>query len=318
VLSTRGKLIHEFKNSSNPLGALKDPEQLSVSYTGEVFIVCENGEVLRRYTEQGEFLGKMGGEKLDKISAFTATPEGGLYLLDSDNAVIYHMDRNGWITSKFGGRGPNEGQLQAPVALCSDDKGNAYVLDKTLRTILKFSSNGSFLLSIGTPGTGKDEIEKPIDLYGTGNRIFLLQYRSRWAVSGYSPEGKLLIHYPDKEHETSRPSQIAVDKVGNSFIFTGHYEVEFFKRDGGKRLGVRKGKLWLADLAVDIRSDVFGTAPREGEIFRIDPTRQGAQWVLTSTPAAKNCAGISFDKYGRMYLFDKKTKAIVRLSEVVR
>jgi hypothetical protein len=318
VLSTGGRLVREFKKISNSIGVLKDPEQLSVSRTGEVYIVCENGEVLKRYSAQGDFLGKMGGEKLSEISEFTVTPEGGLYLLNATTADIWHVDRNGWITSKFGGRGPNEGQLQTPAALCSDNNANLYVLDKSLRRILKFSRSGKFLQNIGNPGTAKDEIEKPIDLYGTGKRIFLLQYRSRWAISGYNPDGKLLIHFPDKEDETSRPSKIAVDKLGNSFIFTGHYEVEFFERDGGKRPGVRKSRLWLTDLAVDVRGDVFGTAPREGEIFRIDPAQQAAHWVITSTPAAKNCAGINFDKYGRMYLFDSNTKVIVRLSEVVR
>ncbi len=318
VMSTAGRLVRRFKRPTNALGVLADPEQLAVSHTGEVFVVSENGDVLRRYSQGGDFLGKMGGENLANVSSFTVTPEGGLYLLDTRTAEIWHIDRNGWTKSRFGGRGPNPGQFQAPIALCSDTEGNAYVLDSKLNRVFKFSPSGNFLKPIGNPGSGKDNIDRPLDLYSTGNRIYLLQYRSRWSVHVYSPDGRLLQLFPDKEAETSRPAQIAVDKNGNSFIFTKGYQVEFFDREGAKRSGARKTRVWLDDLAVDIRGDIYGTVPDGREILRIDPTRRGAQWMLSSTRAARNCAGIGFDRYGRMYLFDKYTKVVVRLSEDMR
>lgn len=318
IISTTGKLIREFAKPENELGVIADPEQIAVSHTGEIFLVCENGEVIRRYSERGEFLGKMGGEKLANVSSFSVTPEGGLYLLDSAAGHVWFVDRDGWVKSRFGGIGSNAGQFQSASAVCSDVEGNAYVLDETARRILKFTPDGGFVKFIGEPGTGKNQIERPIDLCSTGDRIYLLQYRNRWCIHVYSPDGRLLQLFPDKESETSRPSQIAVDTAGNSFIFTGRYTVEFYDREGAKQSGVRKAGLWLTDIAVDARGDIVGTSPVSGEILRMDPKRPGAEWMLDSTAAAPNCQGISFDRYGRMYLFDKNSKAIVRLSEVVR
>jgi hypothetical protein len=318
IVSTKGEVVRELSTQENILAGIGDPERLAVSLTGEIFLACDNGEVLKRYSDLGKFLGKMGGEDFSGVSHFTVTPEGGLYLMDASKGLIWHVDRNGWVVSRFGGLGPNPGQLQAPVALCSDDKGRACILDRKLCGALRFSPEGKFVGTFGKPGSGKDEISNPIDMYRAGELIYLLQYKSRHSVHVYNQSGRLIQRFPDKEAETSRPSQIAVDKSGNSFIFTKGYVVEFFNRDGAKLSGVRNAKDWISDLAVDIRGDVFGTCPSTGEILRIDPATAGAQWKFRSTPVAAACSGIEFDKYGRMYLFDESRKVVVRLSEDVR
>jgi hypothetical protein len=318
VISTKGEIVRELGTKENILAGLGDPERLAVSLTGEVFLVCQNGEVLKRYSRLGEFLGQMGGEDLSRVSSFAVTPEGGLYLMDSSLGLVWHIDRNGWIVSRFGSIGPNPGQFQAPVALCSDDKGQACVLDRKLCTVLTFSPEGKYIGAFGKPGSGKDEISNPIDMYRVGGLIYVLQYASKYSVQVYGQGGRLVQIFPDKESETSRPSQIAVDKSGNSFIFTKGYTVEFFNRDGAKLSGVRSTTDWVSDLAVDVRGDVFGPCPAAGVILRIDPATAGAQWKLRSTPAAAGCSGIEFDGYGRMYLFDEKKKVVVRLSEDVK
>jgi hypothetical protein len=318
AISTSGELVRELSTKDNDLAGLGDPERLAVSLTGEIFLVCQNGEVLKRYSREGRFLGKMGGEDLSRISSFAVTPEGGLYLMDASLGVVWHVDRNGWITSRFGGIGLNPGQFQAPVAVCADSKGRACVLDKKLCKVSRFEPSGKLLGTFGKAGSGKDEVNNPIDLCRSGDLMYILQYTSRHSVHVYDESGSLVQIYPDKESETSRPSQIAVDKSGNSFIFTRGYVVEFFNRDGAKLSGVRDTKDWISDLAVDVRGDVFGTNPSAGEILRIDPTTAGAQWKLKSTPLAERCSGIEFDKYGRMYLFDESKKVVVRLSEEVR
>ena len=315
VVSTEGKQIAEVKDSVNPLAALNDPDQLAVSRTGEIFVISSKGTVLQRFSTDGKFLGKMGGENLAGVKAFAATPEGDLYLLESLKSYVYRIDRNGWITARFGGIGPNKQQFKTPIALCSDNAGNAYVLDKTSKQVMKFTSEGKFVSAIGKPGSGKDEFEDPVDIYSTGEKIYVLQYRNRWCSLVYNPDGRMMQLYPDKESETSRPSQIAVDKKGNSFIFTRGYQIEFFNRDGAKVSGARNMKEWLTDLAVGPRGDIYGVSPASKKILRIDPTRAGVQWVLSSSPAARNCAGIAFDSYGRMYIYDQRTKAVVRLSE---
>ncbi len=318
AISTKGEVVREMPTQKNILASIGDPERLAVSLTGEVFLVCQNGEVLKRYSAQGEFLGKMGGENFSQVSNFAVTPEGGLYLMEAAQGIVWHIDRNGWTVSRFGGIGPSPGQFQTPVALCSDNSGRACVLDRKLCKISRFEPDGKFLGTFGKPGSGKDEISNPIDLYRAGELIYCLQYRSRHSVHVFSQDGRMIQIFPDKESETSRPSQIAVDKSGNSFIFTKSYAVEFFNRDGAKLSGVRNSTDWISDLAVDIRGDVFGTCPTAGAILRINPRTAGAQWKLRSTPAAAKCSGIEFDKYGRMYLFDESKKVIVRLTEEVR
>jgi sugar lactone lactonase YvrE len=95
-------------------------------------------------------------------------PDGSLYIADSLNNRIQHLDPNGTVLQVWGTRA-DVAQGQAPggtfnepwgVAVAAD--GSVYVADTWNYRIQKFTSDGKFLLMWGTgPAIGQDQLYGP-------------------------------------------------------------------------------------------------------------------------------------------------------------
>jgi DNA-binding beta-propeller fold protein YncE len=317
VFDRKGALKSEIGASANRLSSLEDCEKFAFSRTGEIFVVCYNGAVLKRFSATGEFLGCMGGEDLSSVTIFTAGPDGEMFFLSPSLYTVWRMDRQGWLTTKFGSYGTGKGQFLAPIALACDSRGCVYILDEDRYDVQKFSPEGTHVATFGKSGGGKEEIDYPMDIYAREDKVYLLQYRQNYSVQVYDTSGNIRAVFPDKESQTIKPYKVSADARENAFVFSSKWYLEAFDRQGTKLGKVSDTKFFADDIAVDVRGDLYCVSADYGKIMRVD-TSGSKKWTLKTPPICRYPAGISFDRYGRMYLFDSETRCVVRLKEIVR
>ncbi|MFH1423179.1 MAG: hypothetical protein ABIH42_10770, partial [Planctomycetota bacterium] len=92
---------------------------------------------------------------------------------------------------------------------------------------------------------------------------------------------------------------------------------ESFGRDGSKKGKLMDTKYWFDDIAMGPRGDLFCVSEGYQKVMRVD-TASATKWTLKTPKICKSPSGVSFDKYGRMYLFDDDSKWIVKFKEVMR
>ncbi|MFP4343650.1 MAG: flippase activity-associated protein Agl23 [Anaerolineales bacterium] len=81
-----------------------------------------------------------------------AAPDGTLYVADTSNNQVWHLNRQGVVLGSWGEMGTEPGQFQEPWDVALDAEGNVYVADTWNHRIQKFDSQGQFLLAWGTFG----------------------------------------------------------------------------------------------------------------------------------------------------------------------
>jgi predicted membrane-bound mannosyltransferase/DNA-binding beta-propeller fold protein YncE len=79
-------------------------------------------------------------------------PDGTLYVADTTNNRIWHLNRQGVVLGSWGETGTESGQFQEPWDVALDAQGNVYVADTWNHRVQKFDPQGQFLLAWGTFG----------------------------------------------------------------------------------------------------------------------------------------------------------------------
>jgi DNA-binding beta-propeller fold protein YncE len=77
----------------------------------------------------------------------------------------------------IGSPGSNDGQLNSPGGMATDEQGNLYVADWGNNRMQKFDSSGKFLFKWGSGGVGDGEFNGLADvaLDGQGN-VYVVDY----------------------------------------------------------------------------------------------------------------------------------------------
>lgn len=82
----------------------------------------------------------------------TVAPDGTLYVADTAQHRIWHLNRENEVLHVWGEQGTGDGQFQEPWDVAVDSSGDVYVADTWNHRIQKFSAEGEFLLSWGSRG----------------------------------------------------------------------------------------------------------------------------------------------------------------------
>ena len=70
----------------------------------------------------------------------------------------------GYLDTKWGGTGTEDGQFDNPVGIACDTTGNVYVLERGNYRVQMFDQNGTFITKWGSKGEGNGQFSYPSDI----------------------------------------------------------------------------------------------------------------------------------------------------------
>ncbi len=173
---TIGTYISEWGSSAEQF---TDPYSVAVSPDGSIYVADYSNSNIQKFDSAGNFITKWGsycstdsngdgfpdqpcdGQFAD-LSAVAVSPDGSVYVTDSDNYRILKFDSAGNFIAKWGsycstdsnGDGipdqPCDGQFAYPYGIAVAPDGSVYVTDSNNNRILKFDSNGNFIAKWGS------------------------------------------------------------------------------------------------------------------------------------------------------------------------
>ena len=141
--------------------------------------------------------------------AVRVAPDGGIFAIDQDNAVIVKWGRDRRIERVFGGFGTGGGMLEDPVALALSEDGHLYVADAGGGDLKIFDQFGTFEREIGS-----GRLEDVRSLKRTGSRILVVM-PERIAI--YDVNGG---YVRDLEIQTDEPIMDVALWRGNLLVLT--------------------------------------------------------------------------------------------------
>lgn len=169
-LDTLGNMITKNGGYGWENELLNDPVDIYVTPLS-VMVTDYNNSAIKQYDRMLNFISLKNGESPVHNSESFAfplscalSPNGDMYILDSDNGTVKMYDFNGNFRMKFGGYDYGMYSLENPFHLTIDRNSNVYVLDQY--KVLVFDSFG-----IGIDIIELDELYTDITSYG--DNIFI-------------------------------------------------------------------------------------------------------------------------------------------------
>ncbi len=172
-----------------PAGVLERCGDVVAADRGGVFATDPRAGRIVRVSADGTVTRSRGGD-FNTPTALAAGPDGTLWMVDTFNFRVVHLDRDLEILGTFGRHGDASGDFALPKGIAVDAEGHVYVSDGIFDVVQVFDSDGRLLLVIGGHGTGPGRFLNPAGMaFGrdgtlatadTGNRrVQVFDYRSR-------------------------------------------------------------------------------------------------------------------------------------------
>ena len=168
VCDTKRRMVLVYDADDNFVGELGDPQrcapldlaiwgdELFVSdidreHGGEIEVWSKEGKLLRTISSRGK-----GPDQLSWPMFLEIGPDGHVFVVDRDAAMVKEFDLKGNFIKTIGERGDIAGYFQTPKGIAIDPKGRLYVADSVWSNVQIFSSDGQILLVVGGPGTAPE------------------------------------------------------------------------------------------------------------------------------------------------------------------
>jgi uncharacterized protein (TIGR03663 family) len=176
------------------------------------------------------------GLGLSSPRALAIAPDGSIFVADTGNSRIVHMDPKGNILETWGSRTPDgqvppaPGTFNEPWGIAIDSQGYVYVADTWNHRVQKFDANGKFLLEWG----GLDTLWGPRGIVAAPDgRIYLTDTGNKRVVV-FDTNGKILQEFgKDGEGQLDEPVGITLGPDGRVYVAdTWNQRVAIFSVDG--------------------------------------------------------------------------------------
>lgn len=299
--------------------------------------VLRNSLSIAQESEEGRLRRLLAGAGEDargfRKPLSVAARGGRIYVTDTEGRRVHAFDvpRRRFFT--FGYRA--EGELQKPVGVAVDGRGNVYVSDVSARRVVKYDGLGLYLASFGNPG----ELERPtgIGVAPRGDRVYVVDTggvdSDKHEVVVYDGDGKKLFVIGARGRVSGRfnlPVDAAVAPDGTLYVLdAGNFRVQAFDRDGRflhafGEVGNGPGQFSRPrGIAVDRDGNVYVTDAGFANVQVFDSTGRlllalGARGTEDAPGRYRLPAGVATDETGRIYVVDQffhKIEVLRRLSD---
>jgi len=307
--STAGRPRGAVLGRKSGLGSLPGATRIAANRCGLVLVASGAGALLDRFTAEGDFLGRMGGEPVSGNCRIAAGPGQRFFALDTRSGTVRSFDRHGWLLTEFGGRGA----FRSAADIVCDAKGLVYILDSGACNVRVFDALGRPKGTYGKKGRAPEGLESPLDLATDGaKRLAVLCYRADNSIFHYElGAGTGPRVFPRERNTTSRPRYMAVDASGRTYLVLGREgKVDVWndrhQKDGTWQTAFRS--------AADIEwcaGRVLVLDTRAGAVIVCDDG--GAELVRVKLPPGSRSPGdLAVSGYGDLCVYDASLRALLR------
>lgn len=272
-------------------------------------------------------LGGAGSEvgQLQRPRGIAIAPDGTLYVADTDNHRIQHLDRDGTPLHVWGSfadlaQGPAPGgTFYEPWGIAVAPDGSVYVADTWNHRIQKFSPEGEFLTMWGYFGQAEqlDGFWGPRDVVVDQEGRVIVSDTGNKRVVIFGPNGEGIAEFGEEGYDPGQfyePVGLALDSNGDLYVAdTWNQRIQVFEPDGNGNFSPLKTwdiYGWYGQsldnkpfLAVDDQVHIFATDPEgvrvleftsDGELVRFwgDYSQENDGFSLVGGIAVKPAGGV--------------------------
>lgn len=168
VCDQKGNKIVKYENDGHALikvtKNMKFPMDVAVDSDGDIYVIMSRNSEIFKYTENGEFIEKVGGNGKSALIFPTSIQifQNTIYVTDFGGKRIVKMKTDGTFIEEIKTKGEYE-EMKGPSGLHIDDEGNMYVLDLGEVPVVIIDAQGKFVSQIGSFGNQEGSF-----LYPTG------------------------------------------------------------------------------------------------------------------------------------------------------
>jgi len=219
--------VYDYSESVEESKYFDEPHGVAIDLEGNLIIADEQKHHVVRFSQEGEFLGFIGGGAGQQDGQFHKprtilidTTDGDIYVSDQkvNGNRIQIFTSDGQFKKSFGTKGTDQGSFRRIHGMNFDNDGNLYVVDVDNYRVTKMSHQGEFIACWGERGIYGNELNEPHGLaMGPNNDLFVSSYYG--TIKKFNANGRFLFGFAE-----ANPPQgfvyihsITGDKWGNVY-----------------------------------------------------------------------------------------------------
>ncbi|MGB2805030.1 MAG: NHL repeat-containing protein [Candidatus Zixiibacteriota bacterium] len=237
---------HWLRRSEGEEKILGEPRNLVVSKAGDIFLIDNLTGFVDILGQRGNSVDKLILQDIPEFENVKIRPEflaidtlDNLYVATSGERVkILVFDKNLHLTSHFGRKGEEEGELKTVTGLWVDDEGRIYVTDADAHFCVQvFSPEGEFLLGFGGHDINREDFSLPTGVVTTADGTIFVADELRQVVKAFDSDGQFLSWFGgfgDGSGAMRYPRNITGDGNGELFVVErvgGRYQKFVLRKD---------------------------------------------------------------------------------------
>jgi predicted membrane-bound mannosyltransferase/DNA-binding beta-propeller fold protein YncE len=249
--------------------------KLSVAQIGDIPVQVDAYATKRVTTNPLQVLPTAG---LLNPRSMAFAPDGSVYVLDTGNSRVMHLDARGQVLASWGSATPKDqtpaanSTFSEPWGIAVDAKGNVFVADTWNHRIQKFDSQGNFLLAWGVAGLSADGLDHfwgPRGIVVSADGTVYVTDTGNRRVVAFDENGKGLFEFKsDGDARLNEPVGITMDASGQILV-ADTWNMRLAKFDSqGNYLTSWSVQAWTN---VTNNEKPFVTTDASGNVYLSDP-----------------------------------------------
>lgn len=235
--------------------AMIRPMAVTTTVDGKIIFVADpDARCVHRYDlNRGRYtcLAISRRDSLISPIGLTVSPEGRIYIADSQLAAIYHVDIGDKRLQKF----ETSVKLEQPTGVAWDSVHQLlFVTDTGSQSIKAFDRQGELISEFGERGNRPGEFNFPTYLWFDPNDDLLVTDSLNFRIQRFDDAGKFLYQFGENGNQVgyfARPKGIATDSHGHVYVIDALLNaMQVFNEDGELLIaigqqGQEPGQFWL-------------------------------------------------------------------------